>query len=415
MSSETSAGRDTTAGVASGPVGRGVLHGVKVVEFAHVIAGPLAGTLLADLGADVIHVEDPGVGDPGRTMGPSKDGQGLWWKVSARNKRSVTIDLRGADGQALARRLVAWADVCITNIRFPTLQKWGLTWEDLQGVNPRLVMLQVTGNGLTSSRRDDPGFGKVGEARSGVVQITGFPDGPPVHTGFSHADSVTALMGAFGVAAALTHRHDPDFEGEHIDLALFESLFRLIEWQVIVHDQLGMVPQRAGNQLAVAPGAVVNTFLTASGDWVTVTSGTPRSVQQIAALLGEPADEYLRVEDQKRLSGRLDDLLRKWISSSETEECLAVMHDAGVVASRIYSMADIAADQTYREREDIIETEDEDLGPVKMQGVIPKFRNMPGEVWRTGPHLGADNEIVFREKLGIGADEFERLVSEKVI
>ena len=399
----------------TGPSGRGVLSGVKVVEFAHVIAGPLAGTLLADMGAEVIHVEDPGVGDPGRTMGPSKKGTGLWWKVSARNKRSVTIDLRTAQGQDLARRLAAWADVCITNVRYPTLVKWGLTWEDLHAVNPKLVMLQVTGNGLTSSRRDDPGFGKVGEARSGVVQITGFPDGPPVHTGFSHADSVTALMGAFGIAAALTRRHDPDFEGEHIDLALFESLFRLIEWQVIVHDQLGLTPERAGNQLAVAPGAVVNTFLTADKDWVTVTSGTPRSVQQIAALLGEPAEDYAHVEDQKRLSGRLDDLLREWIAVTETEECLAAMYQAGVVSSRIYSMDDIANDPIYREREDIIETPDIDLGPVKMQAVVPKLRNMPGEVWRTGPHLGADNDVVFKGRLGLSADEFEKLVAEKVI
>ena len=405
----------TSENGSSGPSGRGVLSGVKVVEFAHVIAGPLAGTLLADMGAEVIHVEDPGVGDPGRTMGPSKKGTGLWWKVSARNKRSVTIDLRTAEGQGLARRLAAWADVCITNVRYPTLVKWGLTWEDLHAVNPKLVMLQVTGNGLTSSRRDDPGFGKVGEARSGVVQITGFPDGPPVHTGFSHADCVTALMGAFGIAAALTRRHDPDFEGEHIDLALFESLFRLIEWQVIVHDQLGLTPKRAGNQLAVAPGAVVNTFLTRDKDWVTVTSGTPKSVQQIAALLGEPAADYAHVEDQKRLSGRLDDLLREWIAVTGTEECLNAMYDAGVVSSRIYSMDDIANDPIYREREDIIETDDADLGPVKMQAVVPKLLNMPGEVWRTGPHLGVDNDVVFRDRLGLSAEEFERLVAEKVI
>jgi crotonobetainyl-CoA:carnitine CoA-transferase CaiB-like acyl-CoA transferase len=394
---------------------RGVLEGIKVVEFAHVIAGPLAGTLLADLGAEVVHVEDPGVGDPGRTMGPTKDGHGLWWKVSARNKRCVTLDLRSDRGQELARELVAWADVCITNVRVPALERWGLTWESCHEINPELVMLQVTGNGLTSSRNSDPGFGKVGEARSGVVQITGFPDGPPVHTGFSHADSVTALMGAFGIAAALTRRHDPDFQGEHIDLALFESLFRLIEWQVIVYDQLGMIPTRAGNQLSVAPGAVVNTYMTGSGDWITVTSGTPRSVQQIAALLGEPAEDYVNVEDQKRRTGRLDDLLRQWISSSETEECLEAMHEAGVVASRIYTMEDIAEDEIYREREDIVETDDEDLGPVRMQAVVPKFRNMPGRVWRTGTRLGADNELVFRDWLGVAEDDYKQLVADRVI
>ena len=241
------------------------LAGVKVVEFAHVIAGPLAGTLLADLGADVVHVEDPKAGDPGRSQGPTKDGVHLWWKVSGRNKRSVTLDLRSPAGQALAHELIQWADVVITNMRFDTLARWGLDWEGIHRLNPRAVMLQITGNGATTTARNDPGFGKVGEARSGVVHITGFPDGPPVHTGFSHADSVTALMGAFAISAALVRRGDPDFEGEWIDLALFESLFRLIEWQVIVYDQLGVPPMRAGNQLAVAPGAVINTYLSADG------------------------------------------------------------------------------------------------------------------------------------------------------
>ena len=394
---------------------RPVLDGVKIVEFSHVIAGPLAGTLLADMGADVVHVEDPKVGDPGRTMGPMKDGHGLWWKVSARNKRSVTLDLRTTTGQDLARRLAEWADVCITNMRVSTLHKWGLDWEALHAVNPKLIMLQVTGNGMTSSRRDDPGFGKVGEARSGVVNITGFPDGPPVHTGFSHADSVTALMGAFGVAAALNRRRDDDFEGEHIDLALFESLFRLIEWQVIIYDQLGIVPQREGNQLAVAPGAVVNTYMTANKEWITVTSGTPRSVQQIAALLGEPPEPYLKVEDQKRHTGRLDDLLREWIGGSETDECLEAMYKADVVASRIYSVEDIVNDEVYREREDIISVEDEDFGSVRMQAVVPKLVNHPGAVWRTGPSLGADTEMVLTEKLGLSAEEFSQLVEDHIV
>ena len=241
------------------------LAGVKIVEFAHVIAGPLAGTLMADLGAEVVHVEDPRLGDPGRQQGPTKNGVHLWWKVSGRNKRSVTLDLRTPDGQAMARELVEWADVVITNVRVETLRRWGLDWNGVHAVNPRAVMLQITGNGTTSSDYNAPGFGKVGEARSGVVHVTGFPDGPPVHTGFSHADATTALMGAFAVSAALVRRSDPDFEGEWIDLALFETLYRLIEWQVIFYDQLGAAPERAGNRMAVAPGAVVNTYPSADG------------------------------------------------------------------------------------------------------------------------------------------------------
>src|SRR4051812_22153862 len=179
------------------------LSGLKVVEFAHVIAGPLAGTFLADLGADVVHVEDPGNGDPQRVAGPHKDGAHLWWKVSARNKRSVTLNLRTEEGRAVARDLARWADVVITNFRVSTLEKWGLDFASLNEINPQLVLLQVTGFGAKNSRRNDPGFGKVGEAMSGVVNLTGFPDGPPVHTGFSHGDSVTGLMGAFAIQAAL--------------------------------------------------------------------------------------------------------------------------------------------------------------------------------------------------------------------
>jgi crotonobetainyl-CoA:carnitine CoA-transferase CaiB-like acyl-CoA transferase len=387
---------------------RPVFDGLKIVEFAHVIAGPLAGTLLADMGADVVHVEDPTTGDPSRRMGPTKDGVYLWWKVGARNKRSVTLDLRTQEGQDLARKLVAWADVVITNFRVGTLEKWGLDWATLHEVNPKLVMLQVSGSGTNTTARNDPGFGKVGEAMSGVVNITGFPDGPPVHTGFSHADAVTALMGAYAISAALTMRHDPDFEGEWIDLALFESLFRLIEWQVIVYDQLGVAPERSGNQLAVAPGAVINTYLTGDNQWLTVTSGTPRSVRNVAVLLDLPAEDYESVESQLAHRKDLDDGLREWISKRDAEECLAEMRLREVVASRIFTVADIVSDQTYRERGDIISIEDQDLGTVRMQGVVPYFVGHTGAVWRTGPSLGQDNDLVYREYLGLSDAEYAR-------
>jgi crotonobetainyl-CoA:carnitine CoA-transferase CaiB-like acyl-CoA transferase len=402
--------------VSQSPTSRPALDGIKIVEFAHVIAGPLAGTLLADLGATVVHVEDPKSGDPARTNGPTTaDGVYLWWKVSGRNKRSVTLDLRSEIGQQLAYELVAWADVVITNFRFSTLETWGLDWPSLHKLNPKVVMLQITGNGATASSRNDPGFGKVGEAKSGVVHVTGFPDGPPVHAGFSHADSVTALMGAYAVSAALVRRNDPDFEGEWIDIALFESLFRLIEWQVIIQDQLGKPPSRAGNQLEVAPGAVVNTYLTADDVWLTVTSATLRSVANIADLLGEPPEKYLTIDDQRAGKDRLDTLLREWIGARSADEALSEMAKREVVASKIYSAADIAADATYREREDIITINDADLGVVKMQAVIPKLHMRPGSVWRTGPALGQDNDLVYGEWLGHSAEELSLLRKEGVV
>jgi crotonobetainyl-CoA:carnitine CoA-transferase CaiB-like acyl-CoA transferase len=393
-----------------------VLHGVKIVEFAHVIAGPLAGTLMADLGADVVHVEDPKAGDPGRHQGPTKDGVHLWWKVSARNKRSVTLDLRRPEGQEIARELIRWADVVITNFRADTLTRWGLDWEGVHAVNPRAVMLQITGNGVTSSNYNAPGFGKVGEARSGVVHVTGFPDGPPVHTGFSHADTTTALMGAFAIASALVRRDDPDFEGEWIDLALFETLYRLVEWQVIFYDQFGAAPNRAGNTLEVAPGAVVNTYLSADDTWITVTSATPRSVRNIAGLLGEPLDQYETAAQQFERKERLDVLLTAWVRERPAEECLRLMTENEVVASRIYSAADIMGDQTYAEREDIITVADPDLGEVKMQAVIPKTHQRPGNgVWRVGPKLGEDNDLVYGEWLGIPEERRTTLREQSII
>jgi crotonobetainyl-CoA:carnitine CoA-transferase CaiB-like acyl-CoA transferase len=391
---------------------RPTLDGIKVVEFAHVIAGPLAGTLLADLGADVVHVEDPTNGDPGRQQGPAKDGVHLWWKVSGRNKRSVTLDLRSAEGQALARELAEWADVVITNFRVATIEKWGLDWETLHRLNPRLVLLQVSGNGVqgvSEESRNDPGFGKVGEARSGVVFVTGFPDGPPVHTGFSHADTVTALMGAYAITAALVRRNDDDFEGEWIDLALYEGLFRLIEWQLIMYDQLGQIPQRAGNQLAVSPAAVINTYLSSDGVWLTVTSGTPKSVRNIAALLDEPEENYQTVAQQVENKQRLDALLHDWIGLRTADECLETMYKLEVVASRIYSAADIMDDPLYRDRGDIIEIEDQDLGTVRMQAALPRMTLHPGSVWRTGPHLGEDNDLVYGSWLGKSTEELAKL------
>ena len=388
----------------------GALAGVKVVELAHVIAGPLAGTLLADLGADVVHVEDPGSGDPQRAAGPAKDGTHLWWKVAARNKRSVTLDLRTDAGRDVARRLAAWADVVITNFRAETLERWGLDWTSLHKANPKLVVLQVTGFGATSSRRNEPGFGKVGEAMSGVVHLTGFPDGPPVHTGFSHGDSITGLMGAFAIMAALNRRaRDPEFDGEWIDLPLYESLYRLIEWQVIFYDQLGRVPTRSGNQLAAAPAAVINTYRTADDRWLTVTSGTPRSVRNVAALVGEPVEEYATPADQAARRDRLDAVLARWISERELGECIDAMREREVVASPIFTVEDMLADATFAERRNIVEIDDPDLGTVRMQGVVPQLANHPGEVWRTAPALGEDNDLVYRGYLGLEDAELQAL------
>lgn len=392
------------------------LKGLKVVELAQLIAGPMAGSFLADFGADVVHVEDPDRGDPGRYLGIAKDGVHLWWKVSGRNKRCVTLDLRKPEGQEIARRLAQWADVLISNFRVETLERWGLDWESLHRENPKLILLQVSGFGTNTTRRNRPGFGKVGEAMSGVVQLTGFPDGPPIHAGFSHADSLTGLFGAFAIQTALYRRaNNSNFDGEWIDLALFEALYRLCEWQVIFYDQTGVAPMRAGNQLANSPAAVVNTYKSRDGHWITVTSGTTRSVQKVAALLGEPHENYATAELQSAHRQHIDQLLRDYIAERAADDVLIEMDGSEITASVIYSMKEIAEDKTYREREDIITIDDPDLGPVRMQAVLPKLAHHGGRVWRTGPKLGQDNELVYKGYLGMNDGEFSSLQENKII
>jgi formyl-CoA transferase len=217
-------------------------------------------------------------------------------------------------------------------------------------------------------------------------------------------------MGAFGVLLALARRaEDDDFQGEWIDLALFEPLFRLVEWQVIVHDQLGIVPRRQGNQLPVAPAAVINVYRTSDDDWLVITSGTPGSVRSVAQLLGEPLDDYVTAEQQKKNAAHLDTLLRDWVAQRTSEECMAELAARKVVASRIFSVEDIVQDPTYAERDDIIELQDPQLGRVRMPGIVPRLVNHPGRVRRPAPSLGQDNDLVYKQYLGLSDDELADL------
>jgi len=394
----------------------GPLVGLRVVEFGQLIAGPLAGTLLADLGAEVIHVEKPGVGDSHRHTGPAKAGVALWWKIAGRNKRSVTLDTSCIEGQRVAHRLVERADVVIANLRPSTTEKWRLDWPSLHPLNPKLVMLQISGFGLDSSRRDEPGLGKVAEAISGVVHLTGFADGPPVHTGFSHGDSTTALMGAFAVMAALHKRaNDPAFDGELIDLALFETLFRLVEWQIVLADQLGTPPQRSGNQLASAPAAVINTYETAGGEWITVTSATLRSVLNVVRMIGLDETRFQTWDEQRERRSEIDEALARWCRQRSTDECLTAIRAAGVTGERIYSADDILTSPLYAERHDIVSIHDAELGDMRMQAVIPRLANSPGAVWRTGPPLGGDNALIYLDWLKMPQTELDDLTSAGVI
>lgn len=381
----------------------GPLVGLKVAELGHLVAGPLAGSLLADFGAEVVHVELPGVGDPARRIGPDKDGVALWWKVGARNKRSVTLDLLTPDGREAARRLVAWADVVLTNFRPTTLESWELDFASLRRVNPTVIVLQVSAFGATGPMREVPGFGKIAEAWSGAAHLTGWPDGPPTFTGFLLSDAVAALMGVVAVEAALYRRaSDPSFAGEWVDVALFEPLFRMIDWQVLAHDQLGTVPGRTGNDSSMAETTLLDTFATAGGEWIVVSCGTDWAVGQAAALVEGPDDDR----------AALKAALARWVGDRPCADALAALGEAGVPASRVYSVADIVCDPVYAARADIVTVDDPELGPLRMPAVLPHLREAPGRVWRAAPTLGQDNELVLRDWLGLSDAEVDALLGD---
>jgi crotonobetainyl-CoA:carnitine CoA-transferase CaiB-like acyl-CoA transferase len=388
---------------------RGPLGGVRVLDVGHALAAPMAATLLGDFGAEVIKVERPDGGDAMRQLGASKDGVPLWWKVAARNKKSITLNITVPEGKDLLERLVEHADVLVENYRPGTLERLGLGWEHLHALNPRLVMLRISGYGQTGSRRLQPGFGRAGEAMSGLVQLTGFKDGPPVHVGYSLADTVTGLMGAYAVMMALYWRAQSG-EGQYIDLALYETLYRLIEWQVITYDQLGVVPVRDGNNFPFPLSSVLaNVYRTRDDRWVTVSAATAVVVRRVASMLGLPPDADL--SNVKSIDRRL----AAWIAERSLDDVLAAFERADAVAAPVFDMEMIACDPTYQARGGIVTVDDPELGPVRMQGVVPALSRTPGSVKWSGPELGAHNAEVYGQLLKLSDVELDRLRQSRVI
>ncbi len=400
--------------------GGSLLEGVRILELANVVAGPFAASLLADFGAEVIKVELPGQGDSIRQTGPQKNGVGLWWKVSGRNKKTITLDLRKPKGQEICQKLVSKCDALIENFRPGTLEKWNLGWEELRRVNPSLVMLRISGYGQTGPYSPRPGFGKAAEAMSGVMQITGHPDREPISPGFSFADTVSGLTGAFALMTALFHRDGLGKKtGQVIDVALFESIYRLIEWQSIIHDQLGFIPERRGAKMAV-PGsaALINNYQTKDGKWVAVSAANRQVLERVLKLIGGDQllnDERFKPGKTAQHMDELDAITHRWMRERTRDEAVKLFTAADAVAAPIYDIRDIFADPHYLAREDVLAVDDPDLGQVRMLGVMPKFPAMPGKVRWTGKGMGAFNEEIYSHLLGMTPAELEGLKASGII
>jgi crotonobetainyl-CoA:carnitine CoA-transferase CaiB-like acyl-CoA transferase len=396
---------------------KGPLVGLRVIDAGTMIAGPLAATQLADFGADVIKVELPGVGDSMRHWTPMKEGRSLWWKVIGRNKRLVTLTLSKPRGQELFRDLVRTADILIENYRPGTFERWGLGYAELAKINPKLVMVRVSGFGQSGPYAKRGGYGTIAEAFSGIPSFTGFPDRPPTLPGFPMADSVASTFAAMSAMMAVYNRDHGDGRGQEIDVSLYEPLFRLVESQVIGFDQLGIVKQRQGNRLA--EDSPRNTYETRDGRWIGISASSQRTFERLAAAMGMPqlvpdprfADNASRCTNDVAL----DELLAAWFRQRDCDDIMALFEKAEVVAGPVLNIGDIVKDPHYLARQNIVSVQDDDFGSVRMQGVTPKFKDTPGEVRHAGRGLGADNRAIFIDELGLSEEEFAALQSEGVI
>lgn len=393
------------------------LEGIRVLDLSSVLAAPVTATFLGDFGADVIKVEEPGVGDFTRARAATPGGRSLQWVQEGRNKKSVTINLRTEAGQNMVRKMVSEFDVIVTNNRPPTMEQWGLSPDRLQELNPRAVILFLTGYGLTGPYRNRGAFDRIASSYAGLTYVSGDADRPPVRSGFSVLDFMSAYMAAFAVVTALYHRDVNGGEGQIIDLALYEAGVRATEDAIIDYSHTGNIRERAGNKNTYIVPA--SDFATADGRRVSVHAATDTLFRRLSIAMGQPElSEDERFIDRKARAEHQDDLYPKiteWVAGHSAKAVLAILDDAAVPSSLVMSVADIHVDPHYRERETIIDVEDTEYGPLTMIGPLPHLSGTPGSVRTLGPHLGEHNREIFGDLLGLSDDEISRLTCDGVI
>ena len=380
------------------PASQRPLAGVRVLELGALIAGPFCAKVLAEFGADVVKVEPPKIGDPLRQWRHVENGTSLWWHVQSRNKRSAAVDLRTADGQAIARALAARADIVVENFRPGTLEGWNLAYETLAAVNPGLVMVRISGYGQTGPYRERPGFGVIGEAVGGMRYVTGTPDRPPSRVGVSIGDTLSALYGAIGALVALEARRATG-RGQVVDVALYEAVFSVMESMLPEFDRFGVVRERTGS---ILPGiAPTSAYRCADGSFVLIAANGDSIVRRLCRAIGRDdlaADATLAHNDGRAARQQwLDAEIEAWTRTRAPEDVVSAMQAADVPASKIYTIRDIVADAQYTARDMIREIRLGDGRGLKVPGVVPRLTATPGGFDGGGPALGAHTDEVLRE------------------
>jgi crotonobetainyl-CoA:carnitine CoA-transferase CaiB-like acyl-CoA transferase len=388
------------------------LEGLKVVDAATLFAGPLAGTILGDFGADVIKVEHPAKGDPARTHGPSKDGISLWWAMLGRNKRTVTLNMGKPEGAEVAKQLLAEADVFIENFRPGTIERWGLGPEVLHAINPRLVIARVTGFGQFGPYSSRPGFGTLAESMSGFASITGWPDGPPTLPPFGLADGISALTCSQAIMTALYERDKPNGsgKGQVIDLAIIEPIVTILGPQPTIYDQTGAIQGRTGNRSV--NNAPRNTYKSRDDKWIAISTSAQSIAERVLTLVGHPEvlDEpwFASGAERAKHADLLDGYVGSWIGERDADEVIREFEAAQAAVAQIYTIKEVFEDPQYQALDTITTVEDPDLGPVRMQNVLYRLSETPGGINWTGRKMGADTNEVFAE-LGLTEEQIAGL------
>lgn len=394
-----------------------LLSGLRILDLGTMVAGPVACTLFGDFGADVIKVEVPGRGDTVRDIGPYVDDVCLYWSVENRNKRSVTLDLRKPEGRALLFRLIEHADAVVENFRPGTLEKWGITFEEMKKHNSGLILLRISGFGQTGPYRERAGYDRIALAFGGVMGVTGFADRPPVKIGTSMADYQTAILGAFSLLMAIYHRDLKGGEGQEIDLAMYESIARFTDVLIPSYDRLNVARERQGNtHFASAPG---EHFLTSDGRYIILTISANTGFERLCVAMER--EEW--INDPKFAShelrwkhvNELNQAVATWILSKPIEEICEILDKGKLAYSFIFSAKDMMEDPHYQARGTITTVNDPKIGPIRMTGVIPKFSTVPEHPISAAPELGDSNQDIYGTLLGLSKDEIERLLADKVI
>ena len=391
------------------------LAGVRVVEMGQLIAGPFAGKTLGEFGADVVKIEPPGAGDPLRNWRLIQHGTSVWWQVQSRNKRSVAIDLRQAEGQQLARQLIAEADVLVENFRPGTLEGWGMSPAELHALNPGLVILRISGYGQTGPYRDLPGFGVIGEAMGGLRHLTAEPGRVPVRVGVSIGDTLAALHGVIGVMMALYHRKVNGGAGQVIDVALHEAVFNVMESLIPEYSAFGAVREAAGSAL---PGIAPSNAYPCQDGWVLVAGNGDSIFKRLMATIGR--DDLGQAPDLADNAGRvarvaeIDAAIGAWTQPRTVQQVMDALATARVPAGKVYTAKDIAEDPHYRARDMILQQRTRDGDTVEVPGIVPKLSATPGTVRSNAPHVGDDTDAVLRE-MGLSAEQISTLRGRGIV